>query len=227
MSKVVLFGTGKIAEEVYYYLRDDSPHEVVAFTVDRAYIGGEQKFDLPVVAFEDVERLYPPDAFQMFVAVGYQGLNRLRAAKYAEAKAKGYSLISYISSRACALGNVNIGDNCLVLEFTTVQPGAVVGNNVFLWCANHVGHHAAVRDHCYISGQVMIAGNTVVEPFCYIGVGSTLGHQITIGSDSFIGAGCLITKNAPPKSVYVASDTPRYRLDSSAFLRLTKMIGAE
>jgi acetyltransferase-like isoleucine patch superfamily enzyme len=69
----------------------------------------------------------------------------------------------------------------------------------------------------------MIAGSTTVEPHCFIGVSATLGHEITVGRESFIGAGSLITKDVPPKSVYVARDTPRYRLDSASFLQVTKM----
>jgi sugar O-acyltransferase (sialic acid O-acetyltransferase NeuD family) len=159
----------------------------------------------------------------MFVAVGYQDLNRFRAQKYAEAKAKGYELVSYISSRAANLGNVEVGDNCFVLEFATIQPCSRVGNDVFIWSGNHIGHHARIGDHCYIAGNAVISGNTVVGNNCFIGVTATIGHEVTIGAESFIGAGCLITKNAEPKSVYVSPDTPKFRLDSSAFLRLTKM----
>jgi sugar O-acyltransferase (sialic acid O-acetyltransferase NeuD family) len=224
MSKVVLFGAGKIAEEALFYLTHDSAHQVVAFTVDSAFITAKEKMGLPVLPFEEVTEQYPPGDFSMFIAVGYQDLNRFRARKYEEAKAKGYRLISYISSRACAFGKVEAGENCFILEFSVVQPSARVGNNVFVWCSNHIGHHSSVGDHCYVSGNVMISGNTTVEPYCYFGVGSTIGHEITIGRESFIGAGCLITKNAPPKSVYIAPDTPRYRLDSTAFLQLSKMM---
>jgi len=78
MSKVVIFGAGKIADEAYFYLTNDSPHQVVAFTADRGYLRAEEKLGMPVVAFEDVESKYPPGDFQMFVAVGYQDLNRFR-----------------------------------------------------------------------------------------------------------------------------------------------------
>ena len=223
MSKVVIFGAGKIADEAYFYLTNDSPHEVVAFTVDAEHVGAGETLGLPVVAFEGVTDVYPPDDFKMFVAVGYQDLNRFRARKYAEAKAKGYELVSYVSSRASNFGGVEVGDNCFVLEFVTIQPCARVGNNVFLWSGNHVGHHASVGDHCYIAGNVIISGSTVVEPFCFVGVGATIGHEVTIGAESFVGARSLITKNAKPKSVYVTPDTPQFRLDSDSFLRLTKM----
>ena len=223
MSKVVIFGAGKIADEAYFYLKNDSPHEIVAFTVDREFLTGPEKLGLPLVAFEEVQDRYPADQHEMFVAVGYQDLNHFRARKYAEAKAKGYSLVSYVSSRASNFGNVAVGDNCLVLEFATIQPCSSIGNDVFIWSGNHVGHHASVGDHCYIAGNVVISGNTRIEPYCFIGVSATLGHEITIGRESLIGAGSLITKNVAPQSVYITPDTQKYRLDSTTFQRLTKM----
>jgi sugar O-acyltransferase (sialic acid O-acetyltransferase NeuD family) len=223
VSKIVIFGAGKIADEAYFYLTNDSPHQVVAFTADGKYIPDNEKLGLPIIPFDDVIRQYPPRDFKMFVAVGYQEMNKLRARKYEEAKAKGYELISYISSRASNFGNVEIGDNCFVLEFVTIQPCSRIGNNVFIWSGNHIGHHATVGDHCYIAGNVVISGNTRIEPYCFIGVSATLGHEIVVGEDSFIGAGSLITKNVDPRSVHITPDTPKFRLDSNAFLRLTKM----
>jgi sugar O-acyltransferase (sialic acid O-acetyltransferase NeuD family) len=223
MSKVVIFGAGKIADEAYFYLTNDSPHEIVAFAVDAAYLTRPEKLGLPVIPFDEIADKYPPGDYKMFVAVGYQDLNRFRAQKYAEAKSKGYELVSYVSSRAANFGGVEIGDNCLVLEFATIQPCSSIGNDVFIWSGNHVGHHASVGDHCYIAGNVVISGNTKIESHCFIGVSATLGHEITVGRDSFIGAGSLITKDVAPQSVFITPDTQKFRLDSSTFLRLTKM----
>jgi len=90
MGKVVIFGAGKIADEAYFYLTNDSPHEVVAFTVDGEHLCAKEKLGLPIIPFEGVTDEYAPDDFKMFVAVGYQELNKFRARKYGEAKAKGY-----------------------------------------------------------------------------------------------------------------------------------------
>ena len=223
MSRIVIFGAGNIADQAYFYLTHDSPHQIVAFTVDGKYMNEQKKLALPVVPFEEVQDKYPPGDFQMFIAVGYQDLNRFRARKYQEAKEKGYELISYVSSRASNVGQVEVGDNCFVLEFAVIQPCSKVGNDVFIWSANHIGHHASVGDHCYIAGNVVVSGNTKIEPYCLIGVNATLGHEITIGRETFIGAGSLITKNVAPKSVYITADTQKYRLESPAFLRITKM----
>ncbi|MBN1450077.1 MAG: acetyltransferase [Anaerolineales bacterium] len=223
MTKIVLFGAGKIADVAYFQLTNDSPHEVVAFTVDGEHVSQKGKWGLPVIPFEDILNAYSPDEFKMLVAVGYQDLNRFRARKYDEAKAKGYELISYVSSRASNFSHVPIGDNCLVLENAVLQPCTSVGNDVFFWNGNHLGHHARIEDHCYVSGQVVISGAAVIEPYCFLGVNATIGHEVTIGRESFIGAGALVTKNAPSKSVYITPDTPKFRLDSDSFLKLTKM----
>lgn len=223
MSKVVIVGAGKIADEAYFYLTNDSEHDVVAFSVDRAFVGEGQKLGLPVVAFEEVEQAYPPGEHKMFVAVGYQDLNRLRAGKYDAAKAKGYELISYVSSRAANFGNVEIGDNCFILEFVSLQPCSKIGNDVFLWPGVTIGHHATIQDHCYIVAGAVIAGNAVVEPRCFLGVQASVGHEIRVGEGSFLGAGVVVTKDAEPRSVYIGADTPKFRLDADMFLRLTKM----
>jgi len=223
MSKVAIFGEGKYAEVAYFYLTNDSHHDIVAFTADKNYITKKELFGLPVIPFEEIESKYPPTDFKMFVALGYQNLNKLRATKCSEAKDKGYELISYVSSKASNFGEVEIGDNCFILEGAVIQPCSKIGSNVSIWSGNHIGHHAIVGDHCYIAGNVIISGSTIIEQYCYIGVNATIGHEITIGRESFIGASCFITKNAEAKSVFITQDTPKYRLDSSSFLRLTKM----
>ena len=223
MAKIVIFGTGQIARVAYYYITNDSPHEIAAFTINGEFIKENKVFELPVVAFEEVETIYPPDKFEMFIAIAYHGLNQLRADKYNEAKSKKYKMMSYISSKASIVGNVEIGDNCFILENQTIQPYSRIGNNVTLWSGNHIGHHSTIDDHCWITSEVCISGNVVIESYCFIGVNATVGHMVTVGKRSFIGANCLITKNTKKKSVYIAKDTEPYPLDSDKFLMITKM----
>ncbi len=60
MSKLVVFGSGKIADQAYFYFTNDSPYEIEAFTVDSAFLTKEEMFGRPVVPFEDVQNRYPP-----------------------------------------------------------------------------------------------------------------------------------------------------------------------
>src|SRR5690349_15181986 len=67
MAKVVVFGTSQWAELSHFYLTEDSPHEVVAFTLDRDYIESAEFRGLPVVPFDEMETHYPPEDFKMFI----------------------------------------------------------------------------------------------------------------------------------------------------------------
>jgi hypothetical protein len=99
LQKVVIFGTGVFAQVAHFYLSHDSDYKVVAFTVDGKFMKEKEFLGLPLVPFETIARTYPPAKFKMFIAVGYKNLNKTRAAKYAEAKSKGYRLITYVSSK--------------------------------------------------------------------------------------------------------------------------------
>ena len=203
MAKIVVLGVGEIADLAHYYFTNDTEHEVVAFTLDKGYIQDSTFKGLPIVDFEDVEKTYPPEDYQMFVAIGYKRVNKAREEKYSQAKGKGYSLESYISSRANVFDNVTIGDNCFVLEDNTLQPFCRVGNNVVAWSGNHIGHHSRIEDHCFITSHVVISGGVVVEPYCFLGVNATIRDHITIARENVIGAGCLITRDTQPREVYV------------------------
>jgi len=205
-TKVVIFGTASFAELVQYYLAHDGRYEVVAFTAHRGHITADSFCGLPVVAFEDVEALFPPSAHQMFVAVGYRKVNQVRAAIYGEAKAKGYTLLTYVSPR-CTNMAASIGDNCFVFEDNTLQPFVTIGNDVVLWSGNHIGHHSTIGDHCYLTSHVVVSGHCRIGPYCFLGVNATLRDSITIAEKCVIGAGALIMKDTRPKEVYLGERT--------------------
>jgi len=201
-DKLVIFGTGSFAEVAYCYLTNDSSYDVVAFTADRDFITVKEKFGLPVVPFEEIEKHYPPSEFKMFVAIAYSKVNKIRAEKYKQAKEKGYELISYVCSKAIVWDNVELGDNCFIFEGNVIQPFVKIGNNVIIWSGNHIGHHTTIGDHCYIASHAVISGHCKIGPYCFIGVNATLIDGINIAEECIIGAGALIVKNTEKGGVY-------------------------
>jgi sugar O-acyltransferase (sialic acid O-acetyltransferase NeuD family) len=209
VAKLVVFGAGDIARLAYFYFSTDSEHQVVAFTVDAAYRTDNEFQGLPLVAAEDVSRLFPPPTVRMFVALSYAKMNRVRAEKYAHAKKLGYELVSYVSSRCTYLSQRPPGDNCFILEDNTVQPFVTIGNNVTLWSGNHIGHDSTISDHCFISSHVVVSGHVDIGPSCFIGVNATLRNSISIGERTLIGAGAVVMQNTAPASVYPGARSER------------------
>lgn len=214
-KRLVIFGMGDAAQLAHFYFNTDSDYEVVAFTVDGAHLSATIFCGLPVVAFEEVKAAFSPDTHDFFVALGYSSLNALRKTKYFAAKALGFRLASYVSSRATVLNNHNIGENCFVLEDNTLQPFVSIGNNVTLWSGNHIGHHSIVKDHSFIASHVVVSGGVEIGEQCFVGVNATLRDHILIGERCVIGAGALLLADAEPNGVYMGEATARSRVPSS------------
>lgn len=207
--KLILIGDSAFAEIAYEYFTHDSDYEVVAFSVESAYLRQERLWGLPVVAFETIERHYAPAEHAFYAALVYTDGNRLRARLYNAAKAKGYSPASYISSRAFVWRNVVLGEHCFVFEHNVLQPFTRIGDNVVLWSGNHIGHHSTIGSHTFISSHVVISGFVQLGEYGFVGVNTTFGNNISIGDRCLFGAGALVVKDVPADRKVVGFWNPR------------------
>ena len=221
MSKpLVIFGSGDIAELAQLYFSADSDYEVVAFTVDSAYLTDTTFCQLPVVSFEEVAVDYPPKQHELFIALSYSKLNTVRKDKYLAGKAMGYRMASFVSSHSTVLNDGCIGENCFIFEDNTIQPFVKIGNNVTLWSGNHIGHHAVIKDHCFITSHVVVSGGVEIGEQCFVGVNATLRDHIKIGEKCIVGAGALLLADAEPEGVYIGAATERSKVPSSRLRRI-------
>ncbi len=214
MSKVVIFGIQDFAELAHYYLENDSEHSVVAFCVDRAYIPDNPYFkNLPVIAFEDVDTIYPNTEYKFFAPLSPQNMNKHREDVYNRIKQKGYELISYVSSKATRFNNI-IGDNCFILENNTLQPFTNIGNNVVLWSGNHIGHHGIIKDHVTFTSHVVMSGHCIIEPYSFFGVNATIRDGLTIAEGSLIAMGACVFKDTEAWGVYKGNPATKASISS-------------
>jgi sugar O-acyltransferase (sialic acid O-acetyltransferase NeuD family) len=202
MDRVVVFGNGPFAELLCFHLTHDSAYEVAGFTVDAKYRTSTKVLGRPVVCFEDVETVFPPPNHKMLLPVSFQRLNHLRAEKYLQAKAKGYQLINYVSSKAVTYAGLKMGDNCVVLENAVIAPFATIGNNVIVGSSAIVGHHSTVRDHSFIGPGAVILGGSTIDEYCLIGANATIKEAVTVSRECLIGSSVWISRNTRPKGVY-------------------------
>jgi len=206
MSKrLVIFGSGEIATLARFYFENDTEYEVVAFTVNDEFVDHEILQGLPLVPFSEVPHLYPPENTDMHVAISYKRMNRIRQQKFEEAKQEGYKLVSYICSRSVIWPDLDVGDNCFILENQTIQPTVRIGNNVVIWSGNHIGHGSVINDHTHIAFHVCISGNCSIGERCFFGVNSTVRDFVKIGDDVTIAMHSSVSSNVRDGSVILGS----------------------
>lgn len=214
MAKVIIFGAKDFAELAHFYLTSDTQHEVVAFTVDKEFIKEDSFLGLPIREFETIEKIYPPKEHKIFIPMSPLRLNQARAKKYSEAKKKGYSFITYISSKA-AYYNSEVGENCFIFENNVIQPFSKIGNNVVVWSGNHIGHHSVIKDHCFITSHAVISGHVTIGEYSFLGVNCTIKDGVKIAQKNIIGAGALVMHDTKTAEIYPGNKSAASKILSS------------
>lgn len=222
MKEIIIFGIGKIADVIQYYMREESNLPVKAFTADKEYISEENFNGLPVIPFEGIEKSHPPEQYNMFIAIGYQDLNALREEKMKEAEEKGYHLISYIHPQSFVPRDLQYGKNCFIMCNVNIHPRVKLGDNVFVWSGAMIGHHSSIGNHNWFTSAVNIGGNVTIGNNCFFAMNATVGHSVVLGSEVFTGANALVTKNMDNGKVIIAESQKPIKLNSKQFLRMSR-----
>ena len=207
-KKVVIFGTSDFASQVSFYLKQDSDLEIVAYTVDAEYNQSKTFLNLPVVDFEEVQARYPPSEYAMFIAIGYHKLNATRTAKFNEAKAKGYQLISYICSRNSYWNDLTLGENCFIMEGNIFMQSVTIADNVIIAIGNKIGHNSVIGENCFLTSNIMMGGFCTVKKNTFIGLSVVIRDKTTVEENNILGAGAIVLKNTKKGSSYLTVSTP-------------------
>ena len=131
---------------------------------------------------------------------------------------RGVKLAKFINLYGCEIGdetkigafveiqkNATVGKRCKISSHTFICEGVTIEDNVF------VGHGVAFINDTYPrstakDGQLQTEANwkvekTVVKKGASIGSGSTILSKVTIGENSIIGAGSVVTRDIPPNTI--------------------------
>lgn len=217
---VVIFGIGTFGRVARAYLQHDWPGQVEAFTVHERFVPGDRVLGLPVVAWERAVETYPPERCDLCVAIGYSNVNRSREALFGDARARGYRMIRYVSSRAAVHPDATVGEGAFILDHAVVEPYASVGENTVLWSGCHVGHDTVVGNHVYVALRAAIAGKCTIEARAFIGANATVRDGLTIGAGSVVGAGAVILHDTAPGSVHKAAEAAPSAVPADALRRI-------
>lgn len=95
--------------------------------------------------------------------------------------------------------NVNIGFNCEIFSGSKV----IIGENTLIAAYVYIigGGHAYSSTDIPISEQEKPSHGIEIEKNCWLGAGAKVFDNVTIGNDTVIGAGAVVTRNIPAFSI--------------------------
>lgn len=218
--KLILIGDSAFAEVAHEYFTWDSQYTVVAFAVERPYLKRTTLLSKDVVAFDELSSKFPAADHDVYVAVTYGQLNRLRTRLLVSLQAMGYRPATYVSSHAIVAKNVSIGQHCFIMENNVIQPFARIGDNVVLWSGNHIGHHSSIGNNVFVSSHVVVSGYSSIGSNTFLGVNTTIANNVAVGSDCWTGPNVTLMKDTNDGELYPGSQTEVSRVGARRFFRV-------
>ena len=192
MKKLIIFGTSSFAKQMHYYFSISNDYDVIGFALDNEYIIVDRFLGLPVFQTEELIVMAKEKDVMCFLALGYKNM-RARETKFNQLKSEGVNFVSYISPHAiCQIDISKIGENCVILANTTIEPFSAIGNNVFIWSGVTICHDTIIGDHSFIAAGVVIGGHSIIGENCFLGFNSTVKNGAILARETLLAANSFL-----------------------------------
>ena len=111
-NKIIIFGVGEFAQEIFLYLKKFSKFKVIGFSIHKEFIKENSLFELPIIPFEELENNFSSNEVSMLICVGFSKMNKKREKVFEQVKQKGYKLENFIHATIHPI--INIMDSCIL-----------------------------------------------------------------------------------------------------------------
>ncbi|MBI9021230.1 MAG: acetyltransferase [Verrucomicrobia bacterium] len=98
---------------------------------------------------------------------------------------------------AIDLNHVEFGENCFLSEGNVLGPNVKIGRHLTCRLQSTISHDVTIGDYVYISPGVTICGSATLKDGCDLGAACTILPGRTIGKNSIVGAGAVVTQDVP------------------------------
>ena len=98
---------------------------------------------------------------------------------------------------------LKIGEGSIITAGCIITVNIEIGKHVILNLSCTVGHDTVIGDYCSFMPTVNISGEVVLEKGVYVGTGAKIINQLSIGSNTTVGAGAVVAKTLPANCIAV------------------------
>jgi sugar O-acyltransferase (sialic acid O-acetyltransferase NeuD family) len=191
--KKALFGCGGHAREVAAQIG-----EPIDFYVDDKYANDIAK---PISSFN-------PETHQLMVAIG-DSVNRFDIIQSLPKETTYFTFIhptALILDNA-----VEIGEGSFIGPYSILTTNIKIGKHCLLNRSNHIGHDCIIGDYFSAMPGAIVSGNVKIYDAVYLGTNSSIKEKLSIHSLTKIGMNSCVIKNINQPGVYVGTPTKQIK----------------
>ena len=192
-EKVLVIGAGGLAKEVADLIGAVG-HQIEAFYAEPA-----AQVLHPIAGAPLVRDL---DAVKTGFAVIAIGDTAARKRFHSELRER-FEFPVLVHPSAVVSSSARLADGALVMQNAVVNADAEVGAAALVNVACYVAHDCRVGAYVHLAGVCQLGGGAVVEEGAFCGTATVVLPNLTVGAWSVCGAGAVVTKSVPDRTLAV------------------------
>lgn len=199
---LAIYGAGGLGRELSAWIRHQPGYTFIGFIDD--FVSAQTKVGRETVlgGLDAVGRLAGEGVLNVVVAIGDPIVKAEICADLAKYPIAFPTMI-HPSVIMDDRDSVAIGEGTVITAGCVLTTDIVLGRHVLINLNTTVGHDTQVGDYASIMPGAQISGRVNIGERVLIGTGSCLLNDVSIGMESKIGAGAVVTHDIPPQCTAV------------------------
>lgn len=134
----------------------------------------------------------------IFIGIGNAKIRRRLSEEYASK-----SMPVLVHPRAVVSQTAAVGRGSVVMAGAVINPGVRIGRGCIINTSSSVDHDCILEDYVHVSVGARLCGSVTVGEETWIGAGCTVINNVSICSGCIIGAGAVVTNDITEPGTYV------------------------
>lgn len=198
MKNLIICGSGELARETYFFLKNDQRYNFIGFLdfnqenlenygLENFYLGNEDNYefsntDYLLICISDIE---------------------IKKKIYKKLKKRKINFLNYFHKSVIFDKDIIIlGEGNIFAPNSIVSNNAKIGNCNFFNCFNSVGHDVNIGSFNTFSSHCDITGNVIIGDDNYFGSRVSILPKAEIGNKNKVSAGSVVYKKIKSGSFY-------------------------
>lgn len=202
-NKLVLLGGGGHCKSVIDVALQMKKFDEIVITDPHIPVG-TLVMGCKVVGTDDcLKDLYDNGFEYAFITVGSVNINSVRDKLARKAEKMGFTFPIIIDPSAVVAGSAIIGKGTFIGKNVIINSDTKIGANCIINTGAIIEHECLVDDFTHVSIGCILCGEVSIGRNSFVGAGSTVIQCLNIGDDVVIGAGAVVNKDIPSKCTAV------------------------
>ncbi len=135
------------------------------------------------------------------IGIGQIKDHNLRYKLYVQIKELGFYLPYIIAKSATIMSNISIGEGSYIGERAYIGPDVKIGKMCIINTGSIVEHGSEVGAFVHVSLNSSLGGNVRLGSETFVGMGSNILNDVTVGENVIVAAGAVVRKNIENNSL--------------------------